>query len=122
VLPGARLVVLVRPDRDVLGAVIGGQRRPAQRDRRRRERREPGDQLFCCGPEPARAAHDVGKGRTADHRRKDDGTLEGQARLGNPPAHLGKKGEDLRDPRRAAQERPPHVRRPEPLEIRFDAQ
>src|SRR5579872_353813 len=40
VLPRARLVVLVRPDRDVLGAVVGGQVAAAQREERGSEGQE----------------------------------------------------------------------------------
>jgi hypothetical protein len=51
----ARLAVLVRADRDVLGAVVGGELGAAQRDDGRSERRDPGDDSFaagesCCEP------------------------------------------------------------------------
>ena len=45
-LPRARLVVLVAADRDVLGAVIGGEIVAAQREERRREREQPGGELL----------------------------------------------------------------------------
>src|SRR5215218_501492 len=52
----AGLTVLVRPDRDVLSAVVGGELRAAERDGGRRERRERSDELLRGRAEPARPA------------------------------------------------------------------
>src|SRR5581483_9931825 len=61
VLLAARLAVLVGPDRDVLGAVVGGEARPAQGEGRRGEREPTREQLLRQGPEPG----DPRRARTA---------------------------------------------------------
>ena len=55
VLLPARLAVLVRPDRDVLGAVVGGELGAAERQHRRRER-ERARRAARCAAGPSRRA------------------------------------------------------------------
>ena len=105
VLLRALLAVLVRPDRDVLGAVVGGELAAAERHHRGRERERSREELACGAAESRRAAHGL-DGERAHDRGCDHGrALERQPRLRQLPAQLGEHRERLRQPERAAQER-----------------
>ena len=100
VLLRARLAVLVGPDRDVLGAVVGGELAAAQREQRRRERRaRPRAARARPRAEPVERAHDLDgrpRWRASPRARR---ALERQPRLGQPPPELAG---GTRTPRRAA--------------------
>ncbi len=70
VLAWARLAVLVAPDRDVLGAVVGGKLAAPQRQNRRPERDDTADELLRDVAEP-RPAHAARHDRRPEHRRED---------------------------------------------------
>ena len=74
------LAVLVRPDGDVLGAVVRRDVTAAQRERRRRNRQEAARELLCRRAE-LRVAHEPDDNRGAEHRREHDRTLERQPSL-----------------------------------------
>ena len=100
VLLRALLAVLVRPDRDVLGAVVGGELAAAQREQRRRERERAGDELArgrARGRSERRTTWTVTA--LASVAASTRGPLERQARLRQAPAQLG---EERRTTRRAA--------------------
>ncbi len=98
VLARRLLAVLVRTDRDVLGAVVGGELGAAQREHRGRERDEPGHQLLRDGTQPARLADPAHGGRGADHRAEDAAALDRQLRRRQAPLHHAA---GARAPRRA---------------------
>src|SRR6266851_985980 len=74
-MPAAALVLLLRAgavlvvaDRDVLGAVVGGELRAAHCERSRRDREQPGDELLRGRAQTARLADALYRNRGADHR------------------------------------------------------
>ena len=115
VLLRALLAVLVRPDRDVLGAVVGGELAAAEREHGRRERERAREELARDVAEPVRAADDLDGHRARERRREHVGPLEGQPRLGQLAPQLGEDRERLGQPHRPAQERLLDPRREQPL-------
>ena len=99
------LAVLVASDRDVLGTVIRGELRPAQRERRRRERHEPGEQLLRDGAQPRRLADTANGYGGGDHRGRDAPALHRQPGRRQRALHLRQQRERLGETGRAAQER-----------------
>ena len=96
-LRSALSVVLVGPDRDVLGAVVLGEAGPAERERRRQQAHGSGRELLSTGGE-SRSAQCA-----RDHRRRDDRAEnrragERKAGLRKRSVHDGKKGEGFRQP------------------------
>src|SRR5919201_764078 len=79
------LAVLVRSDRDVLRAVVGGDVRPAQRERRGRHGHQSRCQLLR-GRSELRGAHEADEDGAAEHRCEYAGPLERQPRLGERAA------------------------------------
>src|SRR5258706_4915443 len=75
VLLGRPFAMLVSADRDVLGAVIGGELSPAQRERRGRERQEACEQLLCRGADATRVANPAHDERRGEHRPDDTAGL-----------------------------------------------
>ena len=102
--------VLVSPDRDMLGPVIGGETRAAESERGRQERDRRGRGLLPAGREAgaAEAARDDRRHRDrAEHRRP----LEREAHLRQPPPDERKQRECLGQSDRTAQEREARPRR-----------
>jgi hypothetical protein len=80
------LAVLVRSDRDVLGAVVRSELAPAKREQRGGERERPGGELLHGGRETGladRTSCDAGR----DERSEHPGPLEGEAGLGKAAAN-----------------------------------
>ena len=96
------VAVLVRADRDVLGAVIRGELRAAQREHGRREREQPREKLLRGGPQALRladAAHGDRRAPTIDA--SDARALHRQLRGRQRALHLRQQRQRLREPRRA---------------------
>ena len=111
------LAVLVRADRDVLGAVIRASSEPRIAKHRRRERQQPGEQLLRRRPQPLRLADALHDDRRAGHRREHARALHRQLRApGSFALHLRQERERLDEPGRAAQHRARHARRAETLQ------
>src|SRR5579884_1045165 len=104
VLLRPRLAVLVAADRDVLGAVVGGDVAGAQGEERRCERERRAGSLARGRPE-TRASHPVRGERTAEHRGGDSGSLERKLGGQQRPLDRGQEREGLGKPRRTAQQR-----------------
>src|SRR5581483_6018483 len=104
VLLGARLVVLVAPDRDVLGAVIRGERVAAQREQRGRGGEKARDELLRRLAEPG-APNALEDNCRPDHRCEHAWPLERQPGLGERTLDARQEGEGLREARGAAQDR-----------------
>jgi len=68
----------------------------------------------------ARAAQALRDESARERRREHGGALEGEARLGQPAAEVGKHGEGLREPRGPAQQRLPDTAREHALRCRGD--
>ena len=104
VLARARLAVLVASDRDVLGAVVGGERGAAQGEHGRGKGDDARDRLAGGRREPAaaEAAHDE---RARPEGGRHPRALVREPGVGQRAAHDGHEREHLGDPRRAAQER-----------------
>jgi hypothetical protein len=89
VLLRALLTVLVRPDGDVLGAVVGGHFAGPQGDDRRREREQRRRQLAAGRGQPARATKQARSRGRGNRTGEDAWPLERQLRLGERALHLG---------------------------------
>ena len=81
VLLRCALAVLVRPDRDVLGAVVGGEVALAEREQRRCQRECSGGELLHGRGKTSLADGTSGDPRSGE-RGEHPGPLEGKARLG----------------------------------------
>ena len=122
VLALSPLAVLVRADRDVLGAVVGGDFGAAQRKRSRRDGEEAAHELLRGGTEPRRRAHELDDDRASEHRREHAWTLERQARFRQSTADLRNDRQRVGEPGRPAQQRALDLRAAEPLAPRYDLQ
>ena len=120
VLLVARLAVLVGADRDVLGAVVGGELGATQRDRSGSERRDRGDDLSRGRGQALRAAGDLGDRRAGDHRRQHAGPLERELHAGEPATRAREQRDRLRETGRPAKERVRDLGRAEALELGRD--
>ena len=120
VLLVARLAVLVGPDRDVLGAVVGSELGATQGDRSRSERGDRGDDLSRGRGQALRAAGDLGDRRAGDHRRQHAGPLERELHAGEPATRAREQRDRLRETGRPAKERVRDLGRAEALELGRD--
>ena len=75
-------VVLVAADRDVLGAVVAGERAVAERQQRGSDREQAADQLLAVVAEPACGGSPCSGDRRPGHRGDHGAALERQLRLG----------------------------------------
>src|SRR5215213_3257535 len=116
VLTRAWLVVLVGADRDVLGAVVGGEIVAAQREQRGREGEQPGRELFRDGRE-AGAADDAHADGARQHRAHDPWLLERQLRLRQAPLQRRQDGDGLEQARRPTENRVLHRVTDQPLAL-----
>ena len=110
VLLRGRLSRLVGADRDVLGAVVGGELAALQGDGGGDERGNRRDGLAGGEAEP-RAARDAGRRGTGDDGNCDAWPLEREAGLGQRPPHVGEDGECLGQAQGPSDEGRRHVRR-----------
>ena len=121
VLLGGRRVLLVGADRDVLRAVVAGERAAAHGHDRGPDREQAGDELLR-GVAQVGAADDVNGGRGTGHREQDAASFEGQLRLGQPALEARQDGEGLGKARRAAQQRDVDARADQALSLGGDLQ
>ena len=121
VLPRARLAVLVAPDRDVLGAVVLGERRTAERHRRGPEREQRGQRLLRAGLRPRAEAAWMATMLPA-MAPSTPGRWKGSFASGRRAAHRREEREDLGDARGAADEPSFDVHRAQRLAARGDLQ
>src|SRR5262249_56912199 len=91
-LAGGWLAVLVAPDCDVLGAVVGGERVAAQREHGGEEREQARDDLLRRLAEP-RAADALEHDQRAERRDEHAPALEGQRRPRPAPLEAGEGSE-----------------------------
>ena len=120
VLARRLLAVLVRANRDVLGAVIGGELGAAQCQHRGRERKKTGQQLLRYRAQPARLADPAHGGRGADHRAEDAAALDRQLRRRHAALHQRQERKRFGEPGRAAQHRVLDARGAEALALGHD--
>ena len=111
--------VLVRADRDVLGAVVRGELRAPHREHRRCKGKQPRHELLRSGPQ-ARLANGAHGDRRGRHRDEHAPALHRHLRPRQRPLHLRQQRERLGEPRRPAEQRARDARRAKALQCRRD--
>ncbi len=119
VLLRGRPVLLVAADRDVLGAVVAGERAVPDGEHGRGGGKERAEELLRRVVEAA-PPQELDGDRGARHRRERGAALERHLRVRERPLDARKHREGLDEPGRAAQKRHRHARADEPLALGRD--